>query len=45
MDPADYYQAKQGKTKASAFIGKGGLTAVGEEPVVRKQPVKQSKAE
>ena len=40
MEPSEYFRAKEGATKSSAYIGKGGMTAVGEE---LRQPVKQSK--
>ena len=33
MDPAEYYTAEPERTKVSGLVGKGGLMAVGEEPV------------
>jgi hypothetical protein len=33
MKPEEFYLAAEAKTKISAFIGKGGLSDVAEEPI------------
>jgi phytoene dehydrogenase-like protein len=38
MKPEEYYVAKDGKKKISAFVGKGGVSAVAEERVREEDP-------
>lgn len=35
MDPAHHYRAKEGATKATVTVGKGGMSAVEVEPVLQ----------